>query len=80
MTRRMDPRLRGDDSIMYYVYMLASRRYGTLYISVTNDLRSRVEQHRLGLGSEFVKKYQVHRLVYVEPYENAEMPFAARNN
>ena len=65
---------------MYYVYMLASRRYGTLYISVTNDLRSRVEQHRLGLGSEFVKKYQVHRLVYVEPYENAEMPFAARNN
>jgi putative endonuclease len=57
---------------MYYVYMLASRRYGTLYIGVTNDLRNRLEQHRLGLGSKFVKQYAVHRLVCVEPYENAE--------
>ena len=57
---------------MYYVYMLASRRYGTLYIGVTSNLGVRMEQHRLGQGSEFVKKYAVHRLVYVEPYENAE--------
>jgi putative endonuclease len=57
---------------MYWVYMLASRRHGTLYIGVTNGLRNRLEQHRLGFGSEFVKKYRVHRLVYVEPYENAE--------
>jgi len=57
---------------MYYVYILASRRYGTLYIGVTNDLRRRMEEHRLGLGSEFVKKYRVHRLVYVEPFESAE--------
>jgi len=57
---------------MYYVYILASRRYGTLYIGVTNDLRRRIEEHRLGLGSEFVKKYRVHRLVYVEPFESAE--------
>jgi len=57
---------------MYWVYMLASRRHGTLYIGVTNDLRNRLEQHRLGFGSEFVKKYRVHRLVYVELYENAE--------
>jgi putative endonuclease len=56
----------------YFVYILASRRHGTLYIGVTNDLRARLEQHRLGLGSEFVKKYSVHRLVYVEPYENAD--------
>ena len=56
----------------YYVYILASRRYGTLYIGVTNDLRRRMEEHRLGLGSEFVKKYRVHRLVYVEPFESAE--------
>jgi putative endonuclease len=68
----MGPRLRGDDSVMYYVYILASRRYGTLYIGVTNDLRRRMEEHRLGLGSEFVKKYRVHRLVYVEPFESAE--------
>jgi putative endonuclease len=39
---------------------------------VTNNLRARLEQHRLGLGSEFVKQYKVHGLVYVEPYENAE--------
>jgi len=57
---------------MYYVHVLASRRYGTLYIGVTNDLRRRMEEHRLGLGSEFVKKYRVHRLVYVEPFESAE--------
>ena len=56
----------------YFVYILASQRNGTLYIGVTNDLRTRLEQHRIGLGSEFVKKYAVHRLVYVEPYENAE--------
>ena len=57
---------------VYHVYMLASRRHGTLYIGVTNDLRSRLELHRAGLGSEFVKKYHVHRLVYVEPYESAD--------
>jgi putative endonuclease len=57
---------------MYFVYMLASKRHGTLYIGVTNNLRSRLELHRLGKGSEFVKQYHVHRLVYVEPYENAE--------
>jgi len=56
----------------YYVYILASRRYGTLYIGVTNDLRTRLERHQLGVGSEFVRKYSVYRLVYVETYENAE--------
>jgi putative endonuclease len=54
----------------YYVYILASRRHGTLYIGITNDLRTRLEQHRLGLGSEIVRQYKVHRLVYVETYEN----------
>jgi len=56
----------------YYVYILASRRYGTLYIGITRDLRTRLERHRLGRGSEFVRKYHVHRLVYVETYENVE--------
>jgi predicted GIY-YIG superfamily endonuclease len=40
----------------YYVYILASRKHGTLYIGVTNDLPKRLEQHRSGHGSEFVKK------------------------
>jgi putative endonuclease len=51
---------------MYYVYILASRRHGTLYIGVTNSLQTRLEEHRNGRGSEFVKRYRVHRLVYVE--------------
>jgi len=60
----------------YHVYILASRRHGTLYIGVTNNLRTRLEQHRLGLGSAFVRKYSVHRLVYVETYERAEEAIA----
>jgi putative endonuclease len=56
----------------YYVYLLASRRHGTLHIGVANDLRARLEQHRLGFGSQFVRKYGVHRLVYVETYESPE--------
>jgi putative endonuclease len=35
----------------YYVYILASRWYGTLYIGVTNNVRTRLEQHRAGRGS-----------------------------
>jgi putative endonuclease len=52
--------------------MLASKRYGTLYIGVTNDLRRRMEEHRLGKGSEFVKQYGVTRLVYVETHDDPE--------
>ncbi|MGJ5175389.1 GIY-YIG nuclease family protein [Bradyrhizobium oligotrophicum] len=57
---------------MYYVYILASGRHGTLYIGVTNSLQTRLEQHRKGEGSQFVKKYAVFRLVYVEPHAVAE--------
>jgi putative endonuclease len=57
---------------MYYVYILASRRHGTLYIGVTNSLRKRLEEHRTGKGSSFVKTYGVYRLVYVESYSRAE--------
>jgi putative endonuclease len=52
----------------YYVYILASGRYGTLYIGITNNLRSRLEQHRAGQGSRFVCKYKVFRLVHVEAF------------
>ena len=48
---------------MYYVYILASRRHGTLYIGVTNSLQMWLEQHRNGVGSSFVKAYGIHRLV-----------------
>ena len=55
----------------YYVYILASRRHGTLYIGVTNNLPLRLEQHRHGRGSEFVKKYGVHILVHVEEFASS---------
>jgi putative endonuclease len=60
----------------YYVYILASRRHGTLYIGVTNDLRKRLEQHRSGHGSEFVKKYYVHRLVHMEVFATPQEAIA----
>jgi len=71
----MGPRVRGDDRRkrqVYYVYFLASRKHGTLYIGVTNNVGSRLDLHRTGKGSEFVKKYGVNRLVYLEAYENPE--------
>jgi putative endonuclease len=52
----------------YYVYILVSRKHGTLYIGVTNNLRTRLEQHRTSHGSEFVRKYGVYRLVHVETF------------
>jgi putative endonuclease len=61
---------------MYYVYILASRRHGTLYIGVTNSLAKRMEEHRAGKGSEFVKQYSVYRLAYVESYERPEEAIA----
>lgn len=50
----------------YFVYMLASQPYGTLYIGVTNDLMHRVGQHRAGTASAFTRRYSVHRLVWFE--------------
>jgi putative endonuclease len=57
---------------MYYVYILASRRHGTLYIGVANWLQKRLAQHRTGEGSSFVNAHRVHRLVYVESYDRAD--------
>ena len=54
------------------VYMLASRRNGTLYIGVTSDLVQRVWQHKNDLADGFTKKYGVHRLVWYEVHETME--------
>jgi len=55
----------------YYVYILASRHQGTLYIGVTNDIRARLELHRCRRGSKFVHRYRVFRLVHVEEFATA---------
>jgi putative endonuclease len=52
-----------------YVYILAIKPYGTLYIGVTNDLSRRVYEHRQGTASAFTKRYGVTRLVWYEQYQ-----------
>lgn len=49
-----------------YVYILASRPYGTLYIGVTSNLVQRVWQHKEGVIAGFTKKYEVKQLVWYE--------------
>ena len=50
----------------YYVYILASKRNGTIYIGVTNNLERRLYEHRNNLIEGFTNKYNVHNLVYYE--------------
>jgi putative endonuclease len=50
----------------YYLYILASKKNGTLYIGVTNNLTRRVYEHKNNLIDGFTKKYNVHNLIYYE--------------
>jgi putative endonuclease len=52
------------------VYILASKRNGTLYIGVTSDLQKRSWEHKNDLFDGFTKKYGVHQLVYYELHDN----------
>ena len=53
----------------FYVYMLASKRNGTLYVGMTDDIVKRVWQHRNGLVGGFTKEYGVKMLVWYEIHE-----------
>jgi putative endonuclease len=53
-----------------YVYILASKKNGTLYIGVTSDLIKRVYEHKTSLVAGFTKKHKVHQLVYFEQFED----------
>ena len=55
-----------------YVYIMASKRNGTLYIGVTSDLPGRVWQHKEGVVDGFTKKYGCKMLVWYAVYESAE--------
>lgn len=55
----------------FYVYLLASKKHGTLYLGVTNDLVRRGHEHRTGSVDGFSKRYGVSKLVWFEIYDDA---------
>lgn len=56
----------------YYVYILASRRNGTLYAGVTNNLTRRVHEHRSGMANSFTRRYRVYTLVWFEHHTDIQ--------
>ena len=55
----------------YYVYLLANRKHGTLYLGVTNDIVRRVYEHRTKAVDGFTARYGVDKLVWFEVYDDA---------
>ena len=55
-----------------YVYILASKRNGTVYVGVTSDLVRRVWEHRNDVSDGFTKRYRVHNLVWYEEHETIQ--------
>jgi putative endonuclease len=53
-----------------WVYIMTNHPNGTLYIGITNDLPRRIWEHRHGLGSQFVRRYYLKRLVYDEHHDD----------
>ena len=58
--------------MLFFVYILASQHYGTLYVGSTNDLARRIWEHKSGAVPGFTKKYGVDRLVWFETHETLE--------
>ena len=56
----------------YYVYILASKRNGTLYTGITSNLVKRVWEHKEKVIEGFTKKYNVDKLVYIEQFRDPE--------
>ena len=55
----------------YYIYLLASKKHGTLYLGVTNDIVRRGYEHRTKAVQGFTKRYSVDKLVWFEIYDDA---------
>jgi putative endonuclease len=49
-----------------WVYIMANRPFGSLYVGVTNNIARRAWEHRTGIGGEFTKRYRLGMLVYME--------------
>ena len=63
----------------FYVYILCSKRNGTLYTGVTSNLPKRIYEHKHNLVDGFTKKYSVHSLVWFERYESADEAITREN-
>ena len=57
----------------YFTYIMASKRNGTLYVGVTNDLPKRAMEHREGLVDGFTKRYGVKMLVHFEVFGDIDL-------
>lgn len=64
----------------YYVYMLANKHNGTLFIGVTNNLVRRLHEHKEGLVEGFSKTHNVKRLVWFETYSSIESAIQREKN
>jgi putative endonuclease len=60
---------------IYYVYILANKRNGTIYIGFTDDIERRVREHKEKSVSGFTAKYGVIKLVYFETFEDSFLAF-----
>ena len=58
------------------VYILASKRNGTLYVGATSDLVQRIWQHKNDFSEGFTQRYGVHTLVWLEAHESMESAIA----
>jgi putative endonuclease len=63
-----------------WVYILASKRYGTIYVGVTSDLARRVWEHRNNLIPGFTSRYKVHDLVWYEWHGRIEAAIQREHN
>jgi putative endonuclease len=63
-----------------YVYIMASKKYGTIYVGVTSDLQSRAWQHKEGILPGFTKRYRVHDLVWFELHDTIEAAIQREHN
>jgi len=64
----------------YYVYILASRKNGTLYTGVKNAIARRIREHREGIVEGFIRKFRIKRVVYFEHHPDAVIAIQRERN
>jgi putative endonuclease len=61
---------------LFYVYILSNIRNTVLYTGVTNDIKRRIYEHKMGMNDGFTKKYHINKLVYFEVFEYIDLAIA----